>query len=257
MTINMAKLVVESLIEAGKATAAPPLGPALGPTGVNIALVVAEINKKTADLKGMQVPVKVIIDTTSKTFTIEVGTPPSAALIKKEAGIEHGAGNPKTDKVADLAIEQIIKVAKTKSDSLLGKDLTMKVREIIGTCQSMGILIEGMDAQAALKAVAAGQFDAKIKSGKTEITQEERAKLEEEKHRLEEDFKKRRSEYETKAKQILKEQDGKDSKKIRQSMLEAGIPIKIVDELAPAEKKDASGGKGGAKGAPAAKGGKK
>ena len=248
----MAKQIVETLIEGGKATAAPPLGPALGPTGVNIGLVVAEINKKTADLKGMQVPVKVIIDTASKTFTIEVGTPPAAALIKKEAGIEKGAGNPKTDKVADLAIEQIIKVAKTKSDSLLGKDLKMKVREIIGTCQSMGILIEGMNAQDALKAVASGKFDEKIKSGKTEITAEERAKLEEEKHRLEEDFKKRRAEFEIRAKQIIKEQEGKESKKIRQALLDAGIPIKLVDELAPAEKKDSGAAKGGA-----AKGGKK
>ena len=83
----MAKQTVESLIEGGKASAAPPLGPALGPTGVNIGQVVAEINKKTADMKGMQVPVKVTVDTDTKEFTIEIGTPPAAALIKKEAGI--------------------------------------------------------------------------------------------------------------------------------------------------------------------------
>jgi len=245
----MAKQVVDALIEGGKASAAPPLGPALGPTGVNIGLVVAEINKKTADLKGMQVPVKVIVDTTAKTFTIEIGTPPAAALIKKEAGIEKGAGNPLQEKVADLAIEQIIKVAKTKADVLLGKDLTMKVREIIGTCQSMGVLVEGMNAQDALKAVAAGQFDAKIKAGKTEITAAERAHLEEEKRRLHEEMEKRRAEFEIRAKVIMKEQEGKESKKIRQAMLDAGIPLKIVDELVPPEKKDSgAGGKGGAKG---------
>jgi len=79
---------VETLIMGGKASAAPPLGPALGPTGVNIGQVVAEINKKTADLAGMQVPVKVTVDTDTKEFTIEIGTPPVAALIKKEAGIK-------------------------------------------------------------------------------------------------------------------------------------------------------------------------
>ena len=152
----MAKQVVETMIEGGKATAAPPLGPALGPTGLNIGQVVMEINKKTADLKGMQVPVKVIVDTETKTFTIEIGTPPASALIKKEAGIEKGAGNPLTDKVADLKIEQVIKIAKTKQDSLLGATLKAKIREIVGTCQSMGILVEGMTIPEALKAIADG-----------------------------------------------------------------------------------------------------
>jgi len=92
----MAKQVVETMVEGGKATAAPPLGPALGPTGVNIGLVVAEINKKTADMKGMQVPVKVTVDTATKSFDIEIGTPPASALIKKEAGIEKGSGKPNT-----------------------------------------------------------------------------------------------------------------------------------------------------------------
>jgi len=245
----MAKQVVETMVEGGKATAAPPLGPALGPTGVNIGLVVAEINKKTADLKGMQVPVKVIVDPSNKSFTIEVGTPPAAALIKKEAGIEKGAGNPLTDKVADLLIEQIIKVAKMKEDALLGKDLKMKVKEIIGTCQSMGILVEGLTAREALKAVDEGKFDAKIKSGRTELTAEEKAKLAEEKIHLQEEMEKRRAEYEARAKIMLKELEGKENKKIRSTMLDAGIPIKIVDELAPAEKKEsgAAGGKGGKK----------
>lgn len=245
----MGRQVVEALIEGGKASAAPPLGPALGPTGINIGLVITEINKKTADMKGMQVPVKVVIETTTKEFSIEVGTPPAAALIKKEAGIEKGASNPLTEKVADLLIEQIIKVAKIKEDNLLGKDLKMKVKEVIGTCQSMGILVEGMNAQDALRAIDAGQFDQKIKLGRTELTAEEKAKLEEEKQRLHEEMEKRRAEFEAKAKTMLKEMEGKENKKIRTAMLDAGIPIKIVDELAPAEKKDtsAAGGKGGKK----------
>src|SRR3989344_1587324 len=132
----MATQSVETMVEGGKATAAPPLGPALGPTGVNIGQVVAEINKKTSDMKGMQVPVKVTIDTETKQFTIEIGTPPTSALIKKEAEIEKGSGNPLAEKVADLLIEQIIKIAKVKEDSLSGKDLKARIKEIIGTCQS-------------------------------------------------------------------------------------------------------------------------
>jgi large subunit ribosomal protein L11 len=236
----MASQAVETLIEGGKASAAPPLGPALGPTGVNIGLVVTEINKKTADMKGMQVPVKVTVDTDSKEFTIEIGTPPAAALIKKEAGVSKGASNPLTEKVADVVIEQIIKVAKMKEDALLGKDLKMKVREIVGTCQSMGILVEGMPAQEALKAIAEGKFDEKIASGKTELSEEDKVRLAEEKKRLQEEIETKRAEFEVKAKGILKLHEGKDSKKIRVAMTEGGIPQTIIDELAPAESKDAA-----------------
>ena len=245
----MAKQTVETLVEGGKATAAPPLGPALGPTGVNIGLVIAEINKKTAELKGMQVPIKVMVDTVSKEFSIEVGTPPAAALIKKEAGIEKGSSNPLTDKVADLVIEQIIKIAKIKEDDLLGNDLKRKMKEIIGTCNSMGILVEGMPARDALRAIEAGKFDAEIKSGKTELSEEEKKHLAEEKQRLQEEIEKRRVEFEAKAKQIMKEMEGQEKKKIRNAMLEAGIPLKIVDENVPPEKKAEEPG--------AAKGGKK
>ena len=232
----MTKQIVETLIEGGKASAAPPLGPALGPTGINIGQVVSEINNKTAGLKGMQVPVKVIIDTDTKKFTIEVGTPPAAALIKKEADIDKGASNPLEEKVANLLIEQIIKVAKTKEDSLLGKDLKAKVREIIGTCQSMGILIEGMNAQEALKAISEGKFDEKIKSGRTELTEEEKVRVEEEKKKLQEEMEAKRAEFETKAKVILQEMEGKENKKIRTAMAEGGIPMPIINELAPIEK---------------------
>ncbi len=232
----MATQTVESLIEGGKATAAPPLGPALGPTGVNIGQVVSEINKKTADMKGMQVPVKVTIDTATKQFTIEIGTPPAAALIKKEAGVEKGAGNPIAEKVADLMMEQIIKIAKLKENALLGNNLKSKVKEIIGTCQSMGILVEGMPAQEAMRAIENGTFDDKIKSGKTELTAEEKQHLEEEKRRLQQDLEKRRKEFEGKAKEILKQFE-KEPKKARKAMGEAGIPQKIIDELAPAEEK--------------------
>lgn len=233
----MAKQTVETLIQAGKATAAPPLGPALGPTGVNIGQVVAEINKKTADMIGMQVPVKVTVDSETKTFTIEIGTPPAAALIKKEAGIQKGASNPLTDKVADLKIEQVIKVAKMKEDALLGAQLKGRVKEIVGTCQSMGILVEGMIAQDALKAIDAGQFDEKIASGKTEITAEEKARLDTERKKLQADMEKRRGEFEIKAKSLIKNLEGKDAKKIRKDLAEAGIPQTIIDELAPAEQK--------------------
>ena len=231
----MTKETVESLVEGGKATAAPPLGPALGPKGVNIGEVIKEINKKTESFKGMQVPIKVIIDTDTKEFEIEVGTPPASALIKKEAGIEKGSGNPKADKVADLLIEQIIKVAKMKESNLLGKTLKQKVKEIIGTCNSMGILVEGKPAAETIRAVDEGKFDEEIKTEKTELSAEELKKLEAEKKKLAADIEKRRVHYEKMAKDIIGQMKGKETGEIRGKLKEAKIPIQIIDELMPAE----------------------
>tara|TARA_Y100000034_G_scaffold48575_1_gene59987 strand:- start:1109 stop:1843 length:735 start_codon:yes stop_codon:yes gene_type:complete len=231
----MATETVEALIQGGKATAAPPLGPALGPMGVNIGQVVAEINKKTASFQGMQVPVKVIIDKDTKEFSIEVGTPPASALIKKEARLKKAASNPLTEKVADLKIEQIIKVAKMKEDALLGKNLKNKVREIIGTCQSMGILVEGVPAQETLKLVAEGKFDTEIKEEKTEISAEEMKELEEEKKRLAAEIEKKRVVFEAKATEIMQQMEGKPRNQIKTRMVEAKIPQKIIDEKLPVE----------------------
>jgi len=119
----MATQTVEAMVAGGKATAAPPLGPQLGPLGVNIGQVIIDINKKTAPFNGMQVPITLTVDTDTKAFEIKVGTPPASALILKEAATEKGSGNPLQDKIADLKIEQIIKVAKMKEDNLMGKTL--------------------------------------------------------------------------------------------------------------------------------------
>lgn len=247
----MAKEVVESLVEGGKATAAPPLGPALGPKGVNIGLVIAEINKKTASFKGMQVPVKIIIDSSTKAFEITVGTPPAAELIKKEAGIQKGSGNP-LDHVADLKIEQIIKIAKMKEDSLSGKNLKQKIKEIVGTCNSMGIKVEGVHAKDALREIESGKFDKEIKAEKTELSAEEIRELEEEKKKLQAEIAAKREEYLAKGKAVMKEMEGKEAREIRKKMEELEIPDLIIHELLPTEK--AAPGKEGAPGAkPAAK----
>jgi len=255
----MAKQSVQVLVSGGQATAAPPLGPALGPMGVNIGQVVGDINKKTASFAGMQVPVKVIVDSSTRTFEIEIGTPPASALLKKEAGIEKGSGNPKADKVADVLIEQIIKVAKMKEGNLLGKTLKEKVKEIIGTCNSMGILVEGVTAVEAIKQVNEGKFDTEIKSEKTELTAEEKKKVEEERKRLAEEIQKRRAEFEKTAKDIIAAMVGKERGDIKAKLHEAGIPEIMIKELLPVEGAAAAEGAApgaagaGAKPAPGAK----
>ena len=240
----MPSQIVESLVQGGKATAAPPLGPALGPLGVNIGQVVADINKKTAVFNGMQVPVKVIVDMDTKKFEISVGTPPASALILKEAGVEKGSGNPKTDKVADIFIEQIIKIAKMKEGNLLGNDLKAKAKEIIGTCNSMGILVEGKPGVEAIKEVNEGKFDKEIKEEKTELTAEEKAQLEEEKKKLAAEIEKRRAEFEKTAKDIIAAMAGKERGIIKAKLVEAGIPDKLIKELLPLEGEAAAGAAG-------------
>ena len=115
--------VVEALVPGGKASAGPPLGPALGPLGVNVAQVVAKINEKTKDLNGMQVPVKVIVKSRTE-FEIEVGTPPTSALIIKEMGVEKGTGDKTI--VGNLTMEQVIKIVNIKRKGLLSKTLKQR-----------------------------------------------------------------------------------------------------------------------------------
>jgi large subunit ribosomal protein L11 len=245
----MAEQTIEQLVEGGKATAAPPLGPALGPLGVNIGEVVAEINKKTADFKGMQVPVKVIVDVDTKEFKIEVGTPPASALIKKEANIEKGSGNPLMDKIADLKIEQVIKISKMKEDSLLGKDNFSRVKEVCGTCNSMGVMVEGKQASETIADINSGKFKEEIEKGKTELSAEEMKELEEERKKLKEEMEQRRAEFEATAKKIIAEMQGKERGAIKAKLTEAKIPVEIIDELLPVEGAPAAGGAAPAEGA--------
>ena len=227
----MATEKVEVLIEGGKATAAPPLGPALGPMGINIGEVVAQINKVTQDFKGMQVPVTVTIDKDTKKFTISVGTPPASQLIIKEAGVKKGSGTPNTDYVADLKMEQIIKISQMKKSSLLGKNNKERVKEIMGTCQSMGIMIEGKPAQETFKDVVAGKYDAKIASGKTELSAQELKEQEEERIHLQKEMEEKREDFLEAAKKIMAQNAGKDRKEIVALMTEAKLPMQIINEV--------------------------
>ena len=148
--------VVEALVPGGKASAGPPLGPALGPLGVNVAQVVAKINEQTKDLNGMQVPVKVIVKSRTE-FEIEVGTPPTSALIIREIGVEKVTGDKTI--IGDLTMEQVLKIANIKRKGLLSKTLKNAAREVIGTAGSLGATIDGMPSKEAQLAVASGKYD--------------------------------------------------------------------------------------------------
>lgn len=150
--------VVEVLVPGGKATAGPPIGPALGPLGINVKAVVDEINKKTASFNGMQVPVKIEVDE-KKNFTVTVGIPPTTALIKKEANIEKGSAEPNTIIVGNLSLEAAVRIAKMKHDDMLSYDIKNAVKEVVGTCVSMGVNVDGKRPKEVFAAIDSGAYD--------------------------------------------------------------------------------------------------
>ncbi len=150
---------LEVLVEGGKATAGAPLGPALGPMGLNIVQVVKDINEKTKSFDGMKVPVTLVIDPKTKSYTIEVGTPPVSALIRKEIGVEKGSGEAGKTYVGNITLKQILKIAEIKRDALQGRDGKKRVMEIVGTCVSMGVKVEGKPPKEFIAEIQAGKHD--------------------------------------------------------------------------------------------------
>ncbi len=157
------KKTISALVSGGEANAGPPLGPALGPMGVNVMQVINAINERTKDFPGMKVPVKVEVDSETKKFTVEVGIPPTAALIAKETGIPKGSGTAGTNYAGDLTIAAAVKIAKMKIDSSYAKDIRGAVREVIGSCVSMGVKVEGKPAKEVFADVDTGKYDDLLK----------------------------------------------------------------------------------------------
>jgi large subunit ribosomal protein L11 len=143
----MKKQTVEALVDGGKATAGPPLGPALGPLGLNLNQVINAINEKTGAFDGMKVPIKLIVDPETKQFEVKVGTPPVSALVLKELGIEKGAQTPGEEVVGDITLEQIKKIAQIKMENMLSFKEKAAMKEVLGTCVSMGVTVEGKSPQ--------------------------------------------------------------------------------------------------------------
>lgn len=150
---------VSTLVEGGSASAGPPLGPELGPLPADVGEVVQAINEKTKDFEGMEVPVDVEVNEETGDFTVEVGKPPAAALIKDVVGFETGSGEPNLNKVADMSFSQACRVARMKSTDLLGMDLRGCVKEIIGTAHSMGVTVDGKEAYEVQQEIDAGEYD--------------------------------------------------------------------------------------------------
>ena len=149
---------IEVLVAGGQADPGPPLGPELGPTPVDVQAVVQEINDQTAAFDGTEVPVTIEYEEDGS-FSIEVGVPPTAALIKDEAGFETGSGEPQEDFVADLSVEQVKTIAEQKLPDLLSYDPKQAAKEVAGTCVSLGVTIDGENARTFKQRVDDGDYD--------------------------------------------------------------------------------------------------
>ena len=156
------KKIINALVIGGEASAGPPLGPALGPLGVNVLGIVNEINKQTGDFKGMRVPVKVEVDLETKLFTITVGTPTTSALIAKESGSPKGSAKPNLDFVGDLSIDKVVSIARSKLAGSYAKTVRSAAKEVVGSCVSMGVKIGGKDAREFMAELDAGKWDSKF-----------------------------------------------------------------------------------------------
>ncbi|MCQ5362840.1 MAG: 50S ribosomal protein L11 [Candidatus Methanomethylicia archaeon] len=151
------------LVDGGKATGGPPIGPSLGPIGLNILQVVNTINEKTKEFEGMKVPVKVIADPDTKEFEVEVGVPTTTALIVKELKLQKCSSNAKAEKVGDLSIEAALKIAKTRYPLSVAKTLKSCLKEVLGTCVSIGVTVAGKDPREVQKEIDSGVYDDLIK----------------------------------------------------------------------------------------------
>lgn len=156
----MIEQTIKVLIEGGKANAAA-MGQSLGMAGLNIGKVVADVNAATKDYSGMKVPVAIIYDN-SKNYRLEVGVPQTSQLLKKEAGIEKGAGNREAP-AGNVTIEQILKVAKQKQAQMMSTDLKKNLKEVMGVCLSMGLTVEDKDPRVVQKELDEGSYDDRIK----------------------------------------------------------------------------------------------
>ena len=153
----MSEVTIAGLVEGGKATSGPPFGPALGPLGVNINAIIGEINDKTKQFAGIKIPVKVHVDSSTKKYRVEVGSPTTSALLLKELNIQTGA-KAKGEIVGNITLETIKSIAKAKEASVYGKGIAERVNQILGTCKSMGITCDGEDPRTVIKKIKSGEL---------------------------------------------------------------------------------------------------
>lgn len=170
-------MIVKLIVDGGSMKPGPAVAQQLGPMGINMGKVLSDVNAATAAFKGMQVPVELDVDGKTKTFKVKVLSPSVSALIKKELKIEAGTGARKKTKVGNLAIEQVISITKQKQAGMLARDFMGALKSVIGSCMSLGTLIESKDPKEVLEEIEAGKYKKEIESQKTEASAEKLQEL--------------------------------------------------------------------------------
>ena len=220
-------MIIKVLVEGGEMKPGPTLSQKLGPLGMNISDIISKINESTKDMKGLKVPVELDINPATKEFSIQVFSPPVSELLKKELGIEKGSGEQKKIQVANASIEQIISVAKTKLQNLLANDLKSAVKSVVGTCVSLGVLIENKPAAEIEQEIDAGKYDKQIQEEATETSEEKKEKLKEYFEGIKEEQEKR----------IKQEQAAKEAEAEKSEATKEGTEEKPAEEEQKEEKK--------------------
>jgi len=170
-------MIVKLLVDGGAMKPGPAVSQKLGPLGLNLSKIIGDINDATSLFKGTKVPVNLEVDPKTKSYNIEVLSPPASELLKKELKIEKGSGDHKKMLAANASIEQIISVAKIKHSTMLERDLKSAIKSILGTCTSLGILVESKPAKEVISEIEEGKYDKEIKSQKTETSEEKLQEL--------------------------------------------------------------------------------
>ena len=168
-------MIIKLLIDAGEMKPGPAIAQQIGPMGINMGQVISKVNEATSSFKGMKVPVELDINEKTKEFEVSTSTPPTSELIKKELGIEKGSENHKKIKAGNASIEDIIKVAEIKMPDMLQREFKSNVKSILGTCASIGILVESKEPNELIKDVDEGKFANEIKE-KITVTPDDKRK---------------------------------------------------------------------------------
>jgi large subunit ribosomal protein L11 len=169
---------VKLIVDGGEMKPGPAVAQQLGPLGINLGKLISDVNEATKGFKGMKVPAEVDVNAKTKSYDIKVFSPSVAELIKKELALEKGSGKAKEEKVGNIALERIISIAKTKMNDLLAKDLKAAVRMIVGSCVSLGILVDSKEAKDVENDILEGKYDNEIKNEITEASAEKKKSLE-------------------------------------------------------------------------------
>jgi len=169
---------VKLIVEGGSMKPGPAVSQQLGPMGINLGKVISDANEATKGFSGIKVPIEISVDTKTKEFTITVFSPPMSELIKKELKIEKGSAQPNKVRAGNLAFESAVGIAKTKLPNLLAKDIRAAVKLVVGSCVSLGILIDSKDPKAVMEEINSGKYDKEIKEEITTVSEEKKKDLE-------------------------------------------------------------------------------